>query len=88
MRGVEIFCAHAQRQSGNSLRCFGHSGHAAQLKITANVIAPGPVETDINSQFLTRAEIGKGIEEPTALRRIGEVEDITNLARFLASSRN
>ena len=75
MRGVEILCTHAQRQSGNSLRCFGHSGHAAQLNITANVIAPGAVETDINSQFLTRPEIRKGIEEQTALRRLGEVED-------------
>jgi len=27
------------------------------LNITANVIAPGPVETDINSQFLSQPEI-------------------------------
>jgi len=58
------------------------------LNITANVIAPGPVETDINSQFLSRPEIRKGIEEQTALGRIGEVQDIANLARFLASSQS
>jgi len=58
------------------------------LNITANAIAPGPVETDINSQFLSRAEIRKGIEEQTALGRIGEVQDIANIARFLASSQS
>jgi NAD(P)-dependent dehydrogenase (short-subunit alcohol dehydrogenase family) len=46
------------------------------------------VETDINSQFLSRPEIRKGIEEQTALGRIGEVQDIANLARFLASSQS
>jgi NAD(P)-dependent dehydrogenase (short-subunit alcohol dehydrogenase family) len=71
-----------------SLRCFGDSGHAAQLNITANVIAPGPVETDINSRFLTRPEIRKRNRRTDALRRIGEVEDIINLTRFLASNRS
>jgi len=56
------------------------------LNITANVIAPVPVETDINSQFLSRPEIRKWIEEPTPLGRLGNVEDIANLARFLASA--
>jgi len=33
------------------------------LNITANVIAPVPVETDINLQLLSRPEIRKGIED-------------------------
>ena len=67
---------------------LGLAQDLGQLNITANVIAPGPVETDINSQFLSRPEIRKGIEEQTALGRIGEVQDIANLARFLASSQS
>jgi 3-oxoacyl-[acyl-carrier protein] reductase len=53
--------------------------------ITANTIAPGPVETDINSHFLRDPGIRKGIEEQTALRRVGHPSDIANIARFLAS---
>ena len=58
------------------------------LNITANVIAPGPVETNINSQFLSKPETRKGIEEQTALGRSGSVEDIANVAGFLASTQS
>jgi 3-oxoacyl-[acyl-carrier protein] reductase len=54
-------------------------------KITANTIAPGAVETDMNSRFLRDPAVRKGIEQQTALARIGETTDIANIARFLAS---
>ena len=38
------------------------------LNITANVLAPGPVETDINSQFFSKPGMRIGIDEQTALR--------------------
>jgi NAD(P)-dependent dehydrogenase (short-subunit alcohol dehydrogenase family) len=56
--------------------------------ITANTVAPGPVETDINSQFLSKPEIRKGIGQQTALRRVGDVEDIASVVRFLVSSQS
>jgi 3-oxoacyl-[acyl-carrier protein] reductase len=58
------------------------------LNTTANVIAPGSVETDINPRFLSQPEIRQGTEEQTALRRFGEVREIADLARFLASRRS
>jgi 3-oxoacyl-[acyl-carrier protein] reductase len=55
---------------------------------TANTVAPGAIETDINAQLLRQPEIRKGIEAQTALRRIGEVKDIADVVRFLASSQS
>ena len=78
MRGVEVFlCSRLAPiwQFFALLRPQRTRSAVEQLNITANVIAPGAVETDINSQFLTRPEIRKGIEEQTALQRLGEVED-------------
>ena len=66
---------------------LGPAQDLGPLNIIANVIAPGAVETDINSQSLNKPEIRQGIEEQTALRRISEVKDIAELARFLASSK-
>jgi 3-oxoacyl-[acyl-carrier protein] reductase len=57
-------------------------------QITANTIAPGSVLTDANSRYLEDPNIRKGIETQTALGRIGDVRDIANLARFLASERS
>ncbi len=54
----------------------------------ANSVALGAIETDINAQFLRQPEIRKGIEAQTALRRIGEVRDIADVVRFLASSQS
>jgi len=56
--------------------------------IIANTIAPGVVETDINSQFLQKPEVRKQVTEQTALGRIGETGDIANLVAFLTSNDN
>lgn len=55
-------------------------------QITVNTVAPGAVATDMNAQYLNDPSIRKGVEAQTALRRIGKVEDIANIACFLASS--
>jgi 3-oxoacyl-[acyl-carrier protein] reductase len=61
---------------------------AAELgprKITANALAPGWTITDQSSAFLGDAEHQRQIVDRTALRRLGEPDDIAAVAAFLAS---
>ncbi len=51
--------------------------------ITVNTIAPGVIETDMTTDIL--AERGAGILAMTPLGRIGQPDDISGVALFLAS---
>jgi NAD(P)-dependent dehydrogenase (short-subunit alcohol dehydrogenase family) len=53
--------------------------------IRVNCIAPGLVKTDFARALWEDPELRKGSEERTALRRLGEPEDIAGAAVFLAS---
>jgi NAD(P)-dependent dehydrogenase (short-subunit alcohol dehydrogenase family) len=53
--------------------------------ITANTLAPGWTVTDASEQFLGDADSQRDIVELTALRRLGQPEDIAAVAAFLAS---
>ncbi len=53
--------------------------------IPANCIAPGLVKTDFARALWEDPEIEEGIEDRTALRRLGEPEDTLGAAVFLAS---
>jgi 3-oxoacyl-[acyl-carrier protein] reductase len=54
--------------------------------IRANVLAPGSTRTDMNSEKSGKTKEEERQEEAaTALRRIGEVDDIADAAAFLAS---
>ncbi len=61
------------------------AGDLGKRGITANTIAPATVETDMNRKFITDPKIRRGIEVETALGRIGRVDDIADVALFLAS---
>ena len=54
--------------------------------ITANVVAPGPIETDFNNAALRNNPERKTIMSGmTALGRVGEAEDIGGVVAFLCS---
>lgn len=53
-------------------------------KITANIVQPGPIDTEMNPANGDFAEALKGY---TALGRYGNVEEVAELAAFLASPR-
>jgi NAD(P)-dependent dehydrogenase (short-subunit alcohol dehydrogenase family) len=53
--------------------------------IRVNCIAPGLVKTDFARALWEDPELLKGSEDRTALRRLGEPEDIAGAAVFLAS---
>lgn len=58
---------------------MGHYG------IRANVVAPGPVNTDLlNSVYLTKLEESQ-VAEGSALKRLGNSEEIANVVYFLTT---
>lgn len=54
--------------------------------ITANCIAPGLIKTDFSKALWDNPRIGEGIARGTPVRRLGDPEDLSGLAVFLASS--
>lgn len=55
----------------------------ASRNVTANVIAPGMIQTDMTDAL--PEEVRQGILDQIALKRLGQPEDIANAAAFLAS---
>lgn len=53
--------------------------------ITANVVAPGPAETDFTAASLGNPAVRDLIVSQTALGRVAQPEDITGVALFLCS---
>ncbi len=54
--------------------------------ITANCIAPGLIKTDFSKALWENPRIAEGIAGGTPVRRLGDPEDISGLAVFLASA--
>lgn len=63
--------------TGSIAREYGMRG------ITANVVAPGYIETDMTANI--NPDQNKKIAEGIALRRLGKPEDVAGLVSFLAS---
>lgn len=57
----------------------------ARFGIRANVLAPGYVETDINSDLRAREHHRARIIERTMLKRFGQPEELLSAVEFLAS---
>lgn len=74
MKGaVEVFTRYLAKELGDR-------------KITANIIAPGPVRTDMNrDRFRENPQMVEMMEALTALGRIGEADDIGSVVAFLGS---
>ena len=53
--------------------------------IRANGIAPGVIRTDFSRALWENEDLLRGVEEGAALRRIGQPEDLSGAAVFLAS---
>ena len=56
-----------------------------QHGITANVVAPGYTRTDMTAHMLAEPRFTERLTEITALRRVGQPEDIAAVVCFLAS---
>ncbi|HEV2448230.1 MAG TPA: SDR family oxidoreductase, partial [Candidatus Sulfopaludibacter sp.] len=58
----------------------------APLAITVNNIAPGAIETAINSKLLNDPKLLHSLLDHIPLRRLGKPPDVAGVAAFLASS--
>jgi glucose 1-dehydrogenase len=56
------------------------------LGITVNGIAPGAIETPINTTLLNNPELLKALTDKIPLGRLGKPADVAGLAAFLASA--
>ena len=71
--GIEVFTRYLAKELG-------------ERKITANVIAPGPIHTDMNKErFEDNPQMVEMMVALTSLGRIGEAGDIGDVAAFLCS---
>ena len=65
---------------GMMTKCWARD--LGQKKITANVIQPGPIDTDMNP---ADGPFGETLTAMTAIGRYGKAEEIAELAAFLSS---
>ena len=76
------YAAYAATKAGIQAMSHILSKELGQKKITVNVIAPGPVATDLFMKGKTDDDI-KPIVDRTPLGRLGEPEDIARVISFL-----
>lgn len=56
-----------------------------ERNITVNTVAPGPIDTELNADWLRNEEAQKQISSFTSLNRVGQVNDVADAMSFLAS---
>jgi len=56
--------------------------------ITVNALMPGVVETEINHEMLKNPKAKKSAEQTSVFKRLGQVEDIADVAAFFASHKS
>lgn len=54
--------------------------------IRVNAIAPGVIEANFRAQLLQDATFRQGLESATALKRIGQIDDVVDVVEFLTSA--
>jgi 3-oxoacyl-[acyl-carrier protein] reductase len=57
----------------------------ASRNVTANVVAPGFIKTDMTTDFVNNPEVSGKILEAVPLKRFGEAADIAHMTAYLAS---
>ena len=59
----------------------------APYNIRINCVAPGAIETPINSDFKDK-KVLEAVLEKIPMKKIGQVQDVSNLVGFLASDQS
>lgn len=80
------FASYCASKGGVKMLTRNLSIELAPLGITINSIAPGAIETPINTKLLNDPVKLKALLENIPLRRLGKPEDVAGMAAFLASS--
>ena len=82
---VSAVSAYGSAKAGVINLTRGLALELARYNIRANAIAPTWIRTDMTQRIWSNPEMLKRYEDAIALGRLGEVEDITGPALFLAS---
>lgn len=85
LKGTEILGIYAISKAADMQLARNLAVEWGPRNIRVNCIAPGLVRTDFARALWEDPELRKGSEDRTALRRLGEPEDIAGAAVFLAS---
>jgi dehydrogenase/reductase SDR family protein 4 len=85
LKGTEILGIYAISKAADMQLARNLAVEWGPDNIRVNCIAPGLVRTDFARALWEDPELRKGSEDRTALRRIGDPEDISGAAVFLAS---
>jgi glucose 1-dehydrogenase len=80
------FTSYCASKGGVKMMTRNLSIELAPLGITINNIAPGAVETPINTKLLNDPAKLNALLENIPLKRLGKPQDVASLAAFLASS--
>ena len=80
------FTSYCASKGGMKMMMRNLSIELAPYGITVNNIAPGAIETPINTALLNDPAKLKGLLENIPLGRLGQVNDVAGVAAFLASS--
>jgi NAD(P)-dependent dehydrogenase (short-subunit alcohol dehydrogenase family) len=85
LKGTEILGIYAISKAADMQLARNLAVEWGPSNIRVNCIAPGLVRTDFARALWEDPVLRKGSEDRTALRRIGDPEDISGAAVFLAS---
>lgn len=85
LRGSEILGAYAISKAADMQMARNIAVEYGPFNVRANAIAPGLVRTDFAKYLWENETILKGATSGSALRRIGEPDEIAGAAVFLAS---
>jgi dehydrogenase/reductase SDR family protein 4 len=85
LKGTEILGIYALSKAADMQLARNLAVEWGPDNIRVNCIAPGLVKTDFARALWEDPELRKGSEDRTALRRLGDPEDIAGAAVFLAS---
>jgi glucose 1-dehydrogenase len=80
------FASYCASKGGVKMLTRNLSIELAPLGITINNIAPGAIETPINTKLLNDPAKLSALLENIPLKRLGKPEDVASMAAFLASS--
>ncbi|MBV9274343.1 MAG: glucose 1-dehydrogenase [Verrucomicrobia bacterium] len=80
------FTSYAASKGGMKMMMRNLAIELAPYEITVNNIAPGAIETPINTALLNDPPKLKALLENIPLNRLGQVGDVAGVASFLASS--
>ena len=80
------FTAYCASKGGEKMMMRNLSIELAPLNITINNVAPGAIETPINTKLLNNPEQLKALLSNIPLNRLGKTSDVASAVAFLASS--